>query len=58
VATIIFPVWLISGYRRLVEGRSKQMETGDSTHLRNGSDEQAMLSFHAVFIELYIRLSI
>ena len=34
------------------------METGDSTHLRNGSDEQAMLSFHAVFIELYIRLSI
>jgi len=29
------------------------METGDPTQLRNGSDEQEMLSFHAVFIELY-----
>jgi hypothetical protein len=34
------------------------METGDSVQLSNGSDEQAMLSFHTVSIELYIRLSI
>jgi len=34
------------------------METGDSTQLRNGSDEQVMLSFHTVFIELCICLSI
>jgi len=34
------------------------METGDSTQLRNDSDEQAMLSFHAVFFELCIHLSI
>ena len=28
------------------------METGDSAQLKNGSDEQAILSFHTVFIEL------
>jgi len=34
------------------------METGDSIQLRNGSDEQAMLCFHAVFSELCIHLTI